>query len=291
MTPEPSWSFALECAASSRIVLLLGDSDSGKTSLTTWLAAQLARPEHPVAVVDADLGQSRIGPPTTVGLGRVATPIQSLAEAEVLAVHWVGSTSPAPYADRVVEATGCLVEQAVAAGFAHVLVDTCGLVRDARGAALKLAQIRRVAPDLVICFRRADECDLILRELAGAPRPGVLTFPVGPQVRRVSQEERRRRRRAAFEAYFAGAGVSVVPLDAVAGLDASVASRLSGELFDTVVGLLDARGDTLGIGRIDSVDLVRNQLCIETPVPSARITRVELGIETFRSTTTSEVIR
>ena len=44
--------------------------------------------------MDADLGQSDIGPPTTVGLGRVRLPVERLGDAEVVGLYFVGSTSP-----------------------------------------------------------------------------------------------------------------------------------------------------------------------------------------------------
>ena len=46
--------------------LVLGASDTGKTTLVETLAGKLAE-AGPVAVVDADIGQSHIGPPATVG--------------------------------------------------------------------------------------------------------------------------------------------------------------------------------------------------------------------------------
>jgi GTPase SAR1 family protein len=47
-------------------LLLLGAADTGKTTLLNALASRLAK-SQPVALVDADIGQSHIGPPTTVG--------------------------------------------------------------------------------------------------------------------------------------------------------------------------------------------------------------------------------
>ena len=51
---------ALEAAARARVTLILGASDTGKTSLTARLAAALAARGERVAVVDADVGQSEI---------------------------------------------------------------------------------------------------------------------------------------------------------------------------------------------------------------------------------------
>jgi len=48
-------------------VLLLGAADTGKTTLMGALVERLAR-RRPTAVVDADIGQSHIGPPTTYTL-------------------------------------------------------------------------------------------------------------------------------------------------------------------------------------------------------------------------------
>src|SRR5438445_11880821 len=60
---------ALEAAARARVTLILGTSDTGKTSLTARLAGALAARGERVAVVAADVGQSAIGRPTTVGPG------------------------------------------------------------------------------------------------------------------------------------------------------------------------------------------------------------------------------
>src|SRR2546428_12333862 len=62
---------ALEAAAPARATLILGTSDTGKTSLTARLAGALAARGERGAVVDADVGQSEIRPPPTVGRGHV----------------------------------------------------------------------------------------------------------------------------------------------------------------------------------------------------------------------------
>src|SRR5438445_653861 len=49
---------ALEAAARARVTLILGTSDTGKTSLTARLAGALAARGERVAVVDADVGRS-----------------------------------------------------------------------------------------------------------------------------------------------------------------------------------------------------------------------------------------
>jgi len=113
--------------------------------------------------VDADLGQSDVGPPTTVGLGRVRRPIERLDEAEILGLEFLGMTSPARCMRETGEATARLVARGLEAGCARVLVDTSGLVEGSFGLALKRIKIDRVRPDLLIALQRAAECEPILR--------------------------------------------------------------------------------------------------------------------------------
>src|SRR4030042_1506489 len=50
------------------IVILLGATDTGKSSLIKFLILNLCQQGLKVALVDADIGQSFLGPPTTIGL-------------------------------------------------------------------------------------------------------------------------------------------------------------------------------------------------------------------------------
>src|SRR5574341_24021 len=67
---HPDWErVLLALAKRPGVTMFLGASDTGKTTCLRAAAAHLARAGLlPLAIVDADLGQSTIGPPTTVGL-------------------------------------------------------------------------------------------------------------------------------------------------------------------------------------------------------------------------------
>ena len=131
-----AWAPALHAAARARVTVIVGESEAGKTSLTAWLAGELAAAGDHVAVVDADLGQSEIGPPTTVGLGRIRGRVTRLADAECIALEFVGATSAARCLRETALATARLVDRARALAFDRVLVDTSGLVAGDFGRAL-----------------------------------------------------------------------------------------------------------------------------------------------------------
>ena len=117
MTVEPSWEAAILWARRARVILVIGETETGKTSFTTHLAGTLLGDHPSVAVVDADLGQSDIGPPTTVGLGRLRPPVERLADAEVVGLYFVGSTSPQGHLLPTVLGTRMMTEKALRLGF------------------------------------------------------------------------------------------------------------------------------------------------------------------------------
>jgi polynucleotide 5'-hydroxyl-kinase GRC3/NOL9 len=280
MSREPGRALALERAAAARLILILGDTDTGKTSLTAALAGDLAARGLPVGVIDADLGQSQIGPPAALGLGRVGAPIAALADAELLALAWVGRTSPAGLEEALWAGAGRLVDRATALGLRPVLVDTGGLVLGPLGRRLAVGTARRLAPDLIVCLERQGECEPILAEIAGRSSngcPEVLRLPVAPAVRRRTSHERRGYRERAFEAYFTGACVRELALgclEASGFSDAVDGAALPGAL----VGLLGPGGETLGLGRIVEVEPARDRLAVETPV-RAHVARALVGGE------------
>jgi len=65
----PEWGRAADAIlARPGVVVLLGASDSGKTTLCRILGEHWRAAGRAVGLVDGDIGQSSIGPPATVGL-------------------------------------------------------------------------------------------------------------------------------------------------------------------------------------------------------------------------------
>src|SRR5713101_6858164 len=116
MPPSGDWRAALDAAVSAVhdacVIVVIGASDAGKTTLVTALGSALASRGERVGVVDSDVGQSEIGPPTTVGLGRMAARVTRLSDAEPIAFQFVGVSSPARDIRGVAEAARRMVDRA-----------------------------------------------------------------------------------------------------------------------------------------------------------------------------------
>jgi polynucleotide 5'-hydroxyl-kinase GRC3/NOL9 len=205
VTLDPSWEGAVARAADARVTLVIGETDTGKTSFTTFLAGALLARGLSVGVVDADLGQSDIGPPTTIGLGRMRSPVERLADAEVVGLYFVGSTSPQGHLLPTALGTRLMAQKALRLGFDRVIVDTSGLIQGELGRLLKQHKIDLVDPDLVLCLQRNGECEHILRPYEQGRRPSVVRLPSSGVVRRRSQDERRLHRERTLQAYLAAA--------------------------------------------------------------------------------------
>ena len=273
--PEPD-DAALEAAARVRVTVIVGAGNTGKTTLAARLASALAATGARVAVVDADVGQSEIGPPTTVGLGAVTRPLARLRDADLVALEFIGDTSPVRRIGRTADATGRLVRRALGAGFAHVIVDTGGLVDGALGLALKRAKLRAVDPDLLIVVQRRDESEPLIRALGDGERPALVRVAASPAATRRTQTQRRGHRDRALEEYLRGAASIRVPAERVHHVGGPRGTPPIPIVEGLLVGVYGEDGETLGIGHVQSVE-ADGRIVVQTPVAPTRIARVVPG--------------
>lgn len=192
-------------ARSAHTVLLVGDVDTGKTTLAAALAAAAIALGRRVAVVDADIGQSDIGPPAAVGMGRPAGAIRSLGEVALEAAAFVGATSATVFPRDHVDSTRRMALAARSGGADLVIVDTTGFVRGPEAARLKAAKAAAIAPDLVVAIQRAAECRGVLRAVRAAAACAVAELAVDRGVRSKPPAERAAHRAAQFAAALQGA--------------------------------------------------------------------------------------
>ncbi|HEY7321028.1 MAG TPA: Clp1/GlmU family protein, partial [Candidatus Binatia bacterium] len=155
------------------LTMFLGASDTGKTTCLRAAARHLAQwGLLPLAIVDADIGQSTVGPPTTVGLTLVTKHNLPALLSDMLPCHamrFVGALSPVAHLLQTIAATKSLVDKALRRGARTVLVDTTGLIGESAGFQLKLYKIALLEPRHVVALQRDGELEGLLSVLAGRP--------------------------------------------------------------------------------------------------------------------------
>jgi polynucleotide 5'-hydroxyl-kinase GRC3/NOL9 len=205
-----------EVAGAGGVCVLLGAVDTGKSTFCALLASTAARAGRRAAVVDADVGQSDIGPPACVGMGLVARPVERLSEVAVSALYFVGSTSPAGHLLPAVVGARLAVDAALRAGADLVMVDTTGMIHGAAARALKLHKLDALRPAHMIALQRGGEAEHLLAPYEHAQRPRVHRLLVSPRVQARSRDQRLVAREAAYRRYFGSAADIEIALDAVA---------------------------------------------------------------------------
>ena len=260
-----------------RVVMVVGAADAGKTTFIAWLANLLSARGLPVGIVDADIGQSEIGPPTTVGLGAVRGPIERASDAELIGLEFVGVTSPGRRPWPTATATGKLVARARSM-FDRVLIDTSGFVAGGFAAAVKQRKISLADPDVVVVIQAHDECEHLVRPLAGRERPAIVRLPPVIGGRPRTQAARRQRRVQSLARHFADAAPIALTTPTVRVLSLrGEAVALSGIAPRTIASLEDAHGETLGLGIVEAVDDANGVLGIRAGVDASSIATVRVG--------------
>ena len=250
-------------------LLFLGAADTGKTTLMYAVASRLAR-SAPVAVVDADVGQSHIGPPATVGWTILNQEDISLsawqpevpeAVLEARGIAFVGDVTPVGHLLQLAAAIVLCVEQAQQAADV-VLIDTPGLVTGGAACALWWTVHRLLRPELIIAVQREEElrdllagltCRLSAIELVKAP----------PELRRKLPEARRRHRARLWTRYFEAAVAHTLDLRDVAVRATHGVS--SGNAAGRIVALGDAGGQDMAVGAIQRWPQERAKATIRAP--------------------------
>jgi len=166
-TVPNSWAELAEEALEARKILVIGANDTGKSSLVLYAANRAAREGRRPAVVDADVGQSDVGPLGTIGMAILREPAPTYSELELADAYFVGDKSPVGHLLPMIVGSRLMVDEALEAGAAPVLVNTTGLVEGSVGWALKVHKIEALRPDLLVLIERESELEHIARS---APR-------------------------------------------------------------------------------------------------------------------------
>ncbi|HPD48333.1 MAG TPA: Clp1/GlmU family protein [Anaerohalosphaeraceae bacterium] len=243
--------------------LLLGAADTGKTSLAAALAGRLTS-HTPIAFIDADVGQSHIGPPTTIGCALISAPCQDLTSLVPQAVAFVGDITPVGHLLQFTAALArCLAAAHNKADI--VLIDTPGLIAGGAAAALWWTVHRLVQPSTIIALQRRDELQPIL---AGLDRFGThierISVPAALCIK--TPEQRRRHRIRLYTDYFRQTTAHVFDLTEVT---TQSSRRHYDNCADRLVALADMHNMDLALGAITRWDADACRMTVATPLADA----------------------
>jgi polynucleotide 5'-hydroxyl-kinase GRC3/NOL9 len=251
------------------VALILGNTSSGKTTLLKYLGERLSHQNQPIAVVDADIGQSTIGPPATicgVVFKSLLHPIETMIPQEMF---FVGSTSPAGHLVQALVGVKRLVEWAVSTGSRSILVDTTGMVRGNEALLLKFYEIEILQPRHLLVLQQQGELESVISPFAQRKSLQVYRLPISSLAKKRNQEERKSYRAKKFQDYFKRASMKLLSTRGLTFLN-----QTSGILPRyLLVGLNDTDHRTLGLGIVEAFDAQSHEIFIYTPLRDLTLVR------------------
>jgi polynucleotide 5'-hydroxyl-kinase GRC3/NOL9 len=252
--------------------LLIGATNSGKSTLTHYLLNRFIANNTTLAIVDADIGQSSLGLPGTITMKVFKTPKNTEAfRAEK--TFFVGSLNPAQRIPLMIEGTKYLAHQAQKRS-SHILVDTTGLIHGEFGKALKIGKINALEPETIIALEREKELEHILAMVRDIT---VYRLKTSKNASERSRDMRIRYRQKRFDEYFLENTMHDFFLE-------NVAFYYNGKSFSpkamyfkggTIIGL-NHNQDTKAVGIL--LELDNTSITFKSPIASLRgINRVVFG--------------
>ncbi|RME48309.1 MAG: hypothetical protein D6791_03615 [Chloroflexi bacterium] len=264
----PTWK-QLQINQMAGTIVVIGQTDSGKSTFVRWLISQLCQYHERVGWLDADVGQSTLGVPTTMNLAVISEPPAQLPRPD--ATFFVGATSPRGHMLPTVVGVHKLQRRARQLGAGAIVVDTTGLVaREQGGGVLKHWKIALLEPTTVVAIQRHGELVHILTPLVRNPSLKVHILPIARGVNRKTVEQRMKRRREQFRRYFSQAAPLTIEYNRLPVYDLEQAGQRH------LLALEDRHGFTIALGIITA--MTTREMIVFTPArDAAQVARLRVG--------------
>ena len=142
---------ALAAGKKTTTVMLVGDTDTGKSTLAIYLANMAITSGLVPSVIDGDIGQGDLAPPTAIGAVVLSKQVVDLRDVNTTnQFEFVGSISPAGFEDLIAKKLRSIHDRI--SPLANItIVNTDGYVRNG-GVQYKAMIAEELQPDAVICL-------------------------------------------------------------------------------------------------------------------------------------------
>ncbi|MGA3190950.1 MAG: Clp1/GlmU family protein [Candidatus Bathyarchaeia archaeon] len=190
--------------------MIFGTADAGKTSFCTYLINRVLREKRKIAVLDGDLGQSDIGPPSTVAYTFVTKPLTDLFNLQAKNAVFIGETSPGNAVDKMIEGLSLLKKEIMASNPEFLIVNTDGWVEGECAVPYKLKLAEELKPEVIFCMEQKDELAPLLTALEKFKKT---TVESPTAIRQRDREKRKTLRELGYKKYLRNPRVQSLSLN------------------------------------------------------------------------------
>jgi len=244
-------------------LMVIGGSDSGKSTFILYLANEIFKIGKKVGVLDLDIGQSNIGPPGTIGFGKVRKNLNNLSEIKPEKMYFIGGVSPKGNLLQLVVGSFKLLKEMEKEFLDYILIDTTGLVNGIIAEVLKHNKIEVLDPDYIIIFENENEIDNLIKPFIYGNKKIIKIKPSSNSIER-TRLERIEYRNKKFREYFSNSKRVEIHFNEnnIIGYDLKKYTPLQ----NSIVGLLDKDRFLLYLGILESIDKDRDSIVIRAPI-------------------------
>lgn len=141
--------------AAAVIVMVVGATDTGKSTFCTYLANSALRANITPCVIDGDIGQGDLAPPSALGAAVLRGPATDLRDVNAGFFEFVGDISPSSAATKRLVAGKMRALLGRTRRLARLqIINTDGYVAGDGGAAYKRMLVLALRPDIVVSLGR-----------------------------------------------------------------------------------------------------------------------------------------
>lgn len=275
----PQWEGLVEKIQDERgTVMVIGASDTGKTTLARFLVRELSRRGEVVSYIDGDMGQSVLGPPTTLGMVRCEGISLHPEKSRPIATYFVGSNSPRGHKLETLVGLGKLLDRSRLDRCTRAVLDTTGYVAGPDALELKYQKMDLLNPRHVVAVQRDKEVEPILKTREKMGTSQIHRLLSSDSVKPRSPEVRRRYRSKRYKDYFEHLRLDRVDLDhaSVTGAHRVGIENRPGGWAGLLLGLNGPDNFLLALGILEDLDW--NKGILSCLVPSSANLETVCGI-------------
>lgn len=246
----------------SKSIMLLGGPDTGKTTLAAK-AADLLSKKGRAGLLDLDMGQAHIGPPSAMAWGIIEGGFKSWEKIMPEGLYFTGALSPPGSMLPSLAGAKLLMDSALSK-CPKLIIDTTGLVTGPIGRLYKQYKIDLLRPDVVLAVQNTDELEHILSPYALMNRPAIMRIKASSLAMAKGVPLRTCFRAERFRAYFLGSSVFEVDMNRC-----GVRYTRDGggkDLEGRLMSFRDRSGSDICLGVIEKADLVKGSLVVRSPL-------------------------
>ncbi|MEM0444656.1 MAG: polynucleotide 5'-hydroxyl-kinase [Nitrososphaerota archaeon] len=205
-TIPSEWTDVVTNLGESFRVMVVGGVDTGKTSLLTYLYNRLV-PKGGTTIVDLDVGQSEICPPTTMAVATGTRPSPTFSSFKPATIYPYGYTSPSYAIRHSLKTVTELASSIESAG--RVLINTDGWIDHERAREYKSQLIKIFKPSHVVLIGVGNPGEMVESALEVGAK--VFNLPGPGTVLRRDQEARKQIREMNYTRFLRGARLVSTP--------------------------------------------------------------------------------